>query len=59
MSTIQNRLTTTRRTPEQERAPDLHTQFEDLLGAVWQAEANWRLDDRLDLAVRSQHRPRH
>jgi hypothetical protein len=26
---------------------------EDLLDAVWRAEAGWRLDDRLDLAVRA------
>jgi len=32
--------------------PDLHTQLEDLLDAVWQAEANWRFDDLLDLAIR-------
>ncbi len=31
---------------------DLRTQLEDLLSAVWAAEANWRLDDRIDLAVR-------
>jgi hypothetical protein len=34
--------------------PDLQTQLEDLLSAVWAAEANWQLDDRLDLAVRRQ-----
>jgi len=30
---------------------DLHSQLEELLAAVWGAEANWRFDDRLDLAV--------
>jgi hypothetical protein len=30
---------------------DLQTQFEALIDAVWVAEANWRLDDRIDLAV--------
>jgi hypothetical protein len=30
---------------------DQQTQLEDLLHAVWQAEANWALDDRLDLAT--------
>lgn len=30
---------------------DLRTQLEDLLGAVWAAEANWTFDDRLDLAT--------
>lgn len=32
-------------------AGDLQSQLEDLLSAVWDAEANWRFDDRLDLAV--------
>lgn len=31
---------------------DLQSQLEELLGAVWQAEANWRFDDRLDVAVK-------
>lgn len=31
---------------------DLHSQFEDLLSAVWGAEENWRFDDRLDLALK-------
>jgi len=31
--------------------PDLQTQFEQLLNTVWEAEANWRLDDRIDLAL--------
>jgi hypothetical protein len=31
--------------------PDLQTQLEALLDTVWSAEANWRLDDRIDLAV--------
>lgn len=31
--------------------PDLHSQLEALLDAVWDAEANWRFDDRLDLSV--------
>ena len=31
-------------------APDLHTQFEDLLDQVWRSEADWRLWDRLDAA---------
>jgi hypothetical protein len=33
-------------------APDLHTQFESLLDQVWQSEADWRLWDRVDAAVR-------
>jgi hypothetical protein len=36
-----------------EEAPDLWTQLEDMLGMVRLAEANWRLDDRIDLAVRN------
>jgi hypothetical protein len=42
-----------------EQTTDLWTQLEDLLQTVRLAEANWRLDDRIDLAVRvagSQHR---
>jgi hypothetical protein len=31
---------------------DLHTQFEEILAAVWKAEANWRFDDLLDMAVK-------
>ena len=37
-------------------ADDLGSQFEELLHAVWSAEADWRLDDRIDLAVRLQAR---
>jgi hypothetical protein len=39
-------------------APDLQSQFEELLDTVWDAEANWRFDDRIDLALgkrRNQH----
>jgi hypothetical protein len=32
-------------------APDLQTQLEELLDKVWHAEANWRLDDKIDLAL--------
>ena len=32
--------------------PDLQSQLEDLLSAVWTAEEEWRLDDRIDLALR-------
>jgi hypothetical protein len=39
-------------------AADLQSQFEDLLAAVWAAEANWRFDDRLDLAHRIDRAPR-
>ena len=35
--------------------PDLTTQLECLLHQVWECEAEWRLDDRIDLAL---HLPR-
>lgn len=38
--------------------PDLHSQLEDLWNAVWAAEKEWRLDDRLSLAVRVHSAPR-
>jgi hypothetical protein len=31
--------------------PDLQSQLEALLHSVWDAEENWRLDDRIDLAL--------
>ena len=34
------------------RVPDLQSQLEGLLDAVWLAEENWRFDDRLDQAIR-------
>jgi hypothetical protein len=37
--------------------PDLQSQLEELLDSVWDAEANWRLDDRIDLALGTR-RPR-
>ena len=36
--------------------PDLHSQLEGLLDTVWESEANWRLDDRIDLATKSRRR---
>jgi hypothetical protein len=33
-------------------APDVPTQLETLLDQVWRCEAEWRFDDRLDLAAR-------
>jgi hypothetical protein len=35
-----------------EQPTDLWVQLEDLMQTVVLAEANWRLDDRIDLAVR-------
>ena len=32
--------------------PDLRTQWESLLDQVWRSEAEWRMWDRLDAAVR-------
>jgi len=31
--------------------PDLQSQLESILDSVWDAEENWRLDDRIDLAL--------
>jgi hypothetical protein len=39
-------------------APDLQTQLEALLDSVWDSEANWRLDDRIDLALGEKRTPR-
>jgi hypothetical protein len=36
---------------QREVPPDLHTQWEDLIETVRLSEANWRFDDRLDLAM--------
>jgi len=41
-----------RRTDRRTAPPDLQTQLEALLHEVWTAEARWRLEDRIDLAVR-------
>lgn len=38
--------------------PDLHTQLEEVLSSVWAAEANWRLDDRIDLSLGKLRRSR-
>jgi hypothetical protein len=32
----------------------LQTQLEDLLATIWRSEAEWRFDDRLDLALKVQ-----
>jgi hypothetical protein len=32
--------------------PDLPTQLEAILDQVWRSEADWRLDDLIDLATR-------
>ena len=38
--------------PMQTELPDLPAQLESLLHLVWQCEKEWRLDDRIDLALR-------
>lgn len=38
------------------RLPDLQSQLEGLLDAVWIAEENWRFDDRLDIALKRRQR---
>ncbi|MDQ6772140.1 MAG: hypothetical protein M3024_04005 [Candidatus Dormibacteraeota bacterium] len=35
-----------------EACDDLQTQLEELLDRVWRSEAEWRLEDRIGLAVR-------
>ncbi|MFZ0217023.1 MAG: hypothetical protein WAM30_13920 [Candidatus Dormiibacterota bacterium] len=37
---------------------DLATQFEAILASVWAAEQEWRLDDRITLAVDWEQRRR-
>lgn len=34
------------------RPPDLPSELESLLHTVWACEADWRLNDRIDLALR-------
>jgi hypothetical protein len=43
--------------PRPTTTPDLQSQLEELLDTVWDAEANWRLDDRIDLSL-GKRRPR-
>jgi len=38
------------------QAPDLHTQLEDLFDEVWRDEADWTMNDRIDLSLRSKGR---
>ena len=46
------------RDPRPQASTDLQTQLEELFNAVWIAEEDWRLDDRIDLAlkIRRDHR---
>lgn len=38
-------------TPAAAEPPDLPSQVEGLLHTVWECERDWRLDDRIDLAL--------
>jgi len=38
--------------PRSEQPPDLQTQLEAVLHAVWTEEERWRREERIDLAVR-------
>lgn len=38
--------------PQPEPPPDLYTQLEAVLHAVWAEEERWRREERIDLAVR-------
>ena len=40
------------------RVPDIQSQLEGLLDQVWRCEADWRPNDRIDLAVRVTRRAR-
>jgi hypothetical protein len=44
--------------PDTTDGPDLQTQLESMLDCVWRAEAIWRLEDRVSLALRFE-RPTH
>jgi hypothetical protein len=37
--------------PRNDDPPDLQTQLEAMLDAVWTAEDDWRLDDRIELSL--------
>ena len=47
-----------KRKPQPKGPPDLHSQLEGLLDAVWDSEANWTLDDRIDLATKTRRAKR-
>ena len=42
--------------PKAAVTPDLQTQLEALLDQVWECEADWRLDDKIDLALKLKRR---
>jgi hypothetical protein len=39
--------------PAQRGSLDLQSQFEAILDSVWKAEADWRFNDRLDMAMQA------
>jgi hypothetical protein len=39
------------RRPGSDDPPDLQTQLEGILDAVWASEEEWRLDDRISLSI--------
>jgi len=45
-------LEPSRRLVEARCGPSAQDAYEELLHAVWEAEENWRFDDRLDLTTR-------
>lgn len=43
--------------PAPMRGAELGQAFEELLAAVWEAEKDWRLMDRIDLSLAREHPP--
>lgn len=39
--------------PQAAATPDLQTQLEGILDSVWKAEADWRFNDRIDMALKT------
>lgn len=46
------------RQPANDDTPDLQTQLEGILNAVWASEEEWRLDDRITLALSVERKKR-
>lgn len=46
------------RQPAKDDTPDLQTQLEGILNAVWASEEEWRLDDRITLALSVERKKR-
>jgi hypothetical protein len=44
--------------PQASGAPDLQTQLEAILDSVWKSEADWRFNDRLDMAFKTRRTAR-